>query len=313
MYLKNREGIQEYNIAEDWYKKRAPGISAMIRIYNEEQWIGPCLESILPFFDEIVITVYCTDRTKEIAKSFKSDKIKIYDYPFKLEEVNGYSYKDSVHDTAYYYNWSLSKTTKTTACKWDADMIMLSNFYKYYNPILKKNVVRTCGYNLASLEPVRLSKLDPYAKYDPRFFDVKKYTYWIQTPPDEVKGFKFDKYEPLAKHESFLYNEANLVQSIFPLIKKEYIPSRMLYLLRLYNFISNNDIYLGSKWWYFLKDDDLENKPKEITYLHTKYLKKNLSDPIYKLSENIKKITELGKAIDIKLPDCIFKKPEDYI
>ena len=85
----NIEGFTDFNIKSDWYKNRKPGLSAVIRCCGEEQWIGVCIESILPFFDEIIVTLTdCEqDHSEDIIKSFKSKKIKIFKYPFKIYQV----------------------------------------------------------------------------------------------------------------------------------------------------------------------------------------------------------------------------------
>ena len=46
---------------------KRPGLSALMRLHNEEDFAAAAIASILPFFDEIVI-VYntCTDGTPEI-------------------------------------------------------------------------------------------------------------------------------------------------------------------------------------------------------------------------------------------------------
>ena len=38
----------------DWWRKK-PGISAIVRVRNEEDYLEQALHSILPFFDEFVI------------------------------------------------------------------------------------------------------------------------------------------------------------------------------------------------------------------------------------------------------------------
>ena len=117
MHLKNREGVEKYFIKKDWLENRKDGISAMIRIKNEEEFILPSIQSVLGFFDEIIVTLNGSeDNTENIIRNINSDKIKIYQYPFKMHH-NGPGHRDipedSIHDLAYYYNWSLSLTSSS--------------------------------------------------------------------------------------------------------------------------------------------------------------------------------------------------------
>jgi hypothetical protein len=321
MILKNRENLKEFDIPADWYKNRKPGVSAALRIGNEERWIGPCLESILPFFDEIVIAIECTDRTKEIIQTFDSPKIKVYDYPFKIGHFYDKVYPDTVHTIAYFYNWTMAKTTKTVVCKWDGDMVMLPDFYKTYDLIMRKNVVRTCGYQPVSLEPFTLSNGDPYASYQVRFWKVREFLYWILSPD------KYWKIETAAKekYELFTYSEATPKNCMLPFIKREGMPQKVFY-YRLWNLMLNSDIYYGSRLRYFLRDQrECYMKMFEPTYVHTNLLKIKNND-IYGTSKewneavktDPKYVDWLKPGIvlegeDIKLPDCIFKKPEEYL
>ena len=81
----NREGIEEFNIDPDAWKNRKPGLSAFVRLANEDEWVGYAIKSILPWVDEVICGLQLsTDKTEDILKSFHSPKIKIYHYPFEL-------------------------------------------------------------------------------------------------------------------------------------------------------------------------------------------------------------------------------------
>lgn len=49
-------------------EKRKPGISGILRVLNEEEFLARAIKSHLPFLDEIVIALNlrCTDRSYEI-------------------------------------------------------------------------------------------------------------------------------------------------------------------------------------------------------------------------------------------------------
>lgn len=129
MHFTNREGLEEWNIPEHHLTRRKLGLSAMVRLKDEETWIGPCLQSILPWFDEIVCVLQpCTDATEAVIRTFDSPKIVIRHYPFDSYPMGpGHDQcpADSVSASAYYYNWSLAQTTRTHVCKWDGDMVAM--------------------------------------------------------------------------------------------------------------------------------------------------------------------------------------------
>jgi len=251
MPLNNREGYEEFNIRPEWYEKRNLGISAMIRCANEEKWIVDCLDSITPFFDEIVVTVGPSkDKTLDVLKRYQEERcamLEVYEYPFSITKPD--AEPDSVHDKSYYYNWTLSKTTRQIVAKWDADMIMFDNLGKLarlHKAVFKANVVRLKGYNVVETKPYYLSKLNPIEHYEPRFFRINKYMHYVQAPSFMPK--------PVHGRELFTYDAAGLIPHV-----KEWRAIDMptwLYLYRVYNAATRKDVY-----W------------KEPAFIHTKYLK----------------------------------------
>jgi hypothetical protein len=129
MQFRNREGLEDWNIPDDHVARRKLGLSAMVRLKDEETWIGPCLNSILPWFDEIVCVLQpCKDATEQVIRSFASPKIVVKSYPFDsfpLGPGHDGCPADSVYSSAYYYNWALAQTTRTHVCKWDGDMVAM--------------------------------------------------------------------------------------------------------------------------------------------------------------------------------------------
>jgi len=190
MILKNLEKNEKYNIPVDWFNNRKQGVSAFIRVKNEEEYIKPCILSIAPFFDEIVIALnQSTDNTRSILESLKMNKIKIYDYPFKLHP-NGPTHRQchsaSLKDNSYYYNWTLSKTNFTHACKWDGDMVALSGLHNLKETIFKFSTVSIRGLNIADKEIKHLSRDLPSTAAEPRFFKILPQSYYIQGPICEI-------------------------------------------------------------------------------------------------------------------------------
>ena len=108
----------------------------MIRVKNEEANIVRCIESIQPYFDEIlVVDNASTDRTKELVtaiaqKYHNHSVIRILSYPFAIARC-GYEHAEtsesSVHNLTFYYNWCLSQCRMSHVVKWDADMVLIDD------------------------------------------------------------------------------------------------------------------------------------------------------------------------------------------
>lgn len=151
----NKECFVNFNFSRTANHKHQ-GVSAMLRVKNEESKIYYCVKSIYNVFDEIVlIDNASTDRTLEIAREFKSkedkaDKIKIYFYPFKLARCGDEHYgtaEDSVYSIAYYTNWALSKCSRRYICKWDGDMVLHKEARESFKRFLGQiQTGRKCGW-----------------------------------------------------------------------------------------------------------------------------------------------------------------------
>ncbi len=188
-FSENREGFEEYYIPENFYENRELGLSAMIRIKDEEEWIGPSLESIIDWMDEIIICFQnSTDQSEEIAKQYP---VKIYHYPFD-SYPNGpglYNHpQDSIFTRAYFYNWALAKTTKTHVYKWDGDMVAMD----WWGELAKKiytqhDVIATKGIDIVGSKLKHIGR--PPFRQNPSLFKITKETYFKTGPIYEVFNF----------------------------------------------------------------------------------------------------------------------------
>jgi len=128
----NREGFINFNFALSEGRAKH-GVTAMLRVKNEEAKIAYSLRSIIDSFNEIILVDNGSlDATVEIVRKLKSeidreDKIRIYSYPFQIARCGPEHFatpEDSVHSLVYYYNWALSRCSLKYVCKWDADMVL---------------------------------------------------------------------------------------------------------------------------------------------------------------------------------------------
>jgi hypothetical protein len=130
--FRNLEGLAEFDFVIPG-RNEVPGVSAMLRVRNEERKIVSCLASIVSVFDEIVLVDNgSTDRTLELSLAFKHahderDVIRVFSYPHGIEPCGSRHLAtpaDSVHSLVYYSNWCQSRCGRAHICKWDADMVL---------------------------------------------------------------------------------------------------------------------------------------------------------------------------------------------
>ena len=127
---------------------KQPGISAMIRLKNEEDNIYNVLNSIKNCFDEIVIVDNdSTDNTISEIKRAVNDhpllkaKTKLHHYKFKIARCgidNFIEPQNSPNSLASFYNYSLKKCNFSKICKWDGDMFLPKTMEKSFQDFLKK-------------------------------------------------------------------------------------------------------------------------------------------------------------------------------
>jgi len=277
----NKEGFTDFDINPDWYKNRKPGISAMMRSFKDERWIGPAVESIIDFVDEIVVAFTDGgDRTRKILESFNSPKIKICEYPFKLK-INVRDWQ-SVYNLAYFSNWGLSKTTYSHYSPWDADMILIPylNSKNNHDFILTQKVMHWKGYNVATPDFKYMSKNMPYITHDIRFIELNKHIFYECTKQD---------------HEEWTYR--GIPQLLTP--KRWFTHTHVQFQL-IFNKLSMKDV-----------------KYPVPLYFHTKPLIMAEGTEKEKSSHTVGSqyigTAKKGQPINEEIPDFVFKKPEDYL
>ena len=229
-FYNNLEWIKNYNIKKECFnqKKRKNWFSAFWRLHNASDFLEKTVESHINLFDEIILANNnSTDNTEEICKKLEKkypDKIKFYNYPFEVYKIWTKKYKtckeNSIHSLAYYYNWTLSKTTYKYVIKLDDDHIIIENKLKKIMNNIKNNWL----------------------------------DYFLQTPLLNIFKYK--------NKLSYSYND---------------IKSSLAWLFWDFGFLK------VTEYTYFIKQKNAETlifpykiKTEKISFLHLKWLKKNM-------------------------------------
>ena len=113
--------------------ERIEGISAYLRARDEEEFLAPTVESHLPFFDEICITVHdCTDATPEIAADLARrhpDRVRVAHYDQEIAMRSSKEHlgipDDSPRSYANYCNWAMCQTRCKIIARIDADHLAI--------------------------------------------------------------------------------------------------------------------------------------------------------------------------------------------
>lgn len=127
------------------YIMRNNGVSGLLRVKNDAQFLDLCIDSCIDALDELIIVYQdCCDNSEEIIKQKAlqyPDKIKFYhyEYPIRSHNLSEEEFKEvsSLPDNspnllASYYNYTLSKSTFKYAIKIDGDQIYNSEKLKKF-------------------------------------------------------------------------------------------------------------------------------------------------------------------------------------
>lgn len=150
-----RKGVYnsaDYYVDMSFLKKERPvGVSGLLRVKNDAEFLPDCIDSCIDALDELIICYQeCTDNAPEIIRQKQRqypDKIKVYFYAPPVychdltDEERAYAFSlpdDSVHKLCNYYNYTLSKATYRYALKIDSDQIYFADKLKLYCDAYRK-------------------------------------------------------------------------------------------------------------------------------------------------------------------------------
>lgn len=137
-------------ITENKYKSLKSGVSGIMRIKNDAEFVEACIDSCIDALDELIV-VYndCSDCTPKLIEAKRlqyPNKIKVFEYKYKVysvglsEEEFKYAQSlpdDSPHLLCNYYNFALSKVSYKYAIKIDADQLYFTDQLKEWCTICK--------------------------------------------------------------------------------------------------------------------------------------------------------------------------------
>lgn len=183
---------------------RKNGISGLMRIRNEGEYLELSLRSYLPFFDEI-IAVYnrCTDNTVEILNKLSKEfnHLKVYHYEPNVWPPGSEKFvelpPDHEESLVNYYNFTLSKSTFNIAAKIDADQVAIPSTFKAVTDSIRAqglhHFLSFKGINLyRKNNKIYVKEDQPFQGLgDHGFFEVNKNSIWIKDPEAKYELFNY--------------------------------------------------------------------------------------------------------------------------
>ena len=132
--LRNLEQLTDFDVS--WprdFQDREPGLTAVLRVKNEARslpWVLP------PLFDAVqhvvVVDNQSDDGTPDVARRVAEgvgagSRLTVTSYPFDVSRCGAEHLatpEDSVHNLAYFDNWSFAHVNTAYSMKWDGDMVL---------------------------------------------------------------------------------------------------------------------------------------------------------------------------------------------
>lgn len=140
--LQNREGRDDFEV--QWprdFRALQPGLTSVLRVKNEARslpWVLPPLFRAVQ--EVVVIDNQSDDGTPEVAREVAEragagDRLTVTEYPFDVSRCGAEHLgtpEDSVHNLAYFYNWSFAHVRTAYSMKWDGDMVLTAEGVETY-------------------------------------------------------------------------------------------------------------------------------------------------------------------------------------
>ncbi len=146
-YLNSRVfNAEDFVISDDDFLRlnaeRPMGLSGHLRARNEAMTLRACLDSCLPFLDELIVTYNdSSDATEEIlleyAKAYP-EKIRLFWYPLEWGSVRGKVQVRPLGHLAQFYNFGYTKVQYKYYMKIDGDQVYFTDKMLFVKSMLHK-------------------------------------------------------------------------------------------------------------------------------------------------------------------------------
>ena len=132
--IDNDEQLDDFRVS--WpreFRELTPGMTAVLRVRNEARslpWVLPSLFRALQ--GVVLVDNNSTDGTADVARRVAAelgatDRLLVTEYPFQVSRCGAEHLatpEHSVHNLAYFYNWSFAHVATAYSMKWDGDMVL---------------------------------------------------------------------------------------------------------------------------------------------------------------------------------------------
>ncbi len=132
--ITNLEGEAAYDVS--WpadFRALEPGMTAVLRVKDEARslpWVLPPLFASVQHV--VIVDNRSTDGTADVARATAerhgaADRLTVTSYPFDVSRCGAEHLATpelSLHNLAYFYNWSFAHVGTAYSMKWDGDMVL---------------------------------------------------------------------------------------------------------------------------------------------------------------------------------------------
>ena len=198
--LTNLEERHDYDVA--WprdHRQLAEGLTAVLRVKNEARslpWVLPPLFAAVQHV--IVVDNQSDDGTPEVARAVADSldagsRLTVTSYPFDVSRCGAEHLatpEASVHNLAYFYNWSFGHVATAYSMKWDGDMVLtkegVDTFAELSWQLQSVEAVVSMPRHPLFVESDRVAYLDTY------MLNVEEYIFPMGDDYRHVKAYEWE-------------------------------------------------------------------------------------------------------------------------
>jgi glycosyltransferase involved in cell wall biosynthesis len=158
-------------------KTRPDGISIVLRLKNDFEYVKASIFSVYKFVDEIICVLNnSTDGTDEIVKELSKYliKIKVYDYIQEIESPGANYFNNVITNPsmsiAKFYNYAFSLAKYSHVVKWDGDMIATHECENAFKEARSNDLTFFNGYDIFQ---------EDTTAGEPRIFKMKTNRFYV--------------------------------------------------------------------------------------------------------------------------------------